>query len=166
MNLLIVRHAIAEDREEFAQTGKDDSLRPLTDKGDRRMRRAAAGIKTCLPDVDVVATSPFARAVQTAAIVANVYGLTPIESHVLVPAAEPQEFADWLEERDQEETLVAVGHEPHLGSLVSWLLAGGNADFFGLKKGGACLLSWLQGERRAWLQWSLTPRQLRRIGSK
>ena len=166
MNLLIVRHAIAEDREEFAQTGKDDSLRPLTDKGDRRMRRAAAGIKTCLPDVDVVATSPFARAVQTAAIVANVYGLTPIESHVLVPAAEPQEFTDWLEERDQEETLVAVGHEPHLGSLVSWLLAGGNADFFGLKKGGACLLSWLQGERRALLQWSLTPRQLRRIGSK
>jgi len=30
MDLLIVRHAIAEDREEFARSGKDDVLRPIT----------------------------------------------------------------------------------------------------------------------------------------
>jgi phosphohistidine phosphatase SixA len=41
VDLLVIRHAIAEDREVFAGTGKDDSLRPLTDRG-RGMRRPLA----------------------------------------------------------------------------------------------------------------------------
>ena len=32
MELVVVRHAIAEDREAFARTGKDDAARPLTRK--------------------------------------------------------------------------------------------------------------------------------------
>ena len=41
MRLLVIRHAPAEDRDEFAKTGKDDSERPLTDDGKAQMRRAA-----------------------------------------------------------------------------------------------------------------------------
>ena len=37
MELLIIRHAIAEDRDEFAESGKSDDERPLTDAGSRRM---------------------------------------------------------------------------------------------------------------------------------
>jgi phosphohistidine phosphatase SixA len=33
MLLVVIRHAIALTREEFARTGRDDSLRPLSDRG-------------------------------------------------------------------------------------------------------------------------------------
>jgi phosphohistidine phosphatase len=33
MNLLVIRHAIAEDKEAFAKTGRNDDLRPLTEAG-------------------------------------------------------------------------------------------------------------------------------------
>ena len=69
MNLLVIRHAVAEDRETFAEQGKDDSLRPLTDDGRRKMQRAARGIQSMVPSVGVIATSPFVRATQTAQVV-------------------------------------------------------------------------------------------------
>ena len=41
MELYLVRHAIAEDREDFAKKNQDDSLRPLTVKGRKRMQKVA-----------------------------------------------------------------------------------------------------------------------------
>ena len=73
MQVLVVRHAIAEQREEFARTGKDDSQRPLTHDGRRKMRRGAVGLRAVVPAIDVLATSPLLRAVQTAEILAAVY---------------------------------------------------------------------------------------------
>lgn len=73
MQVLVVRHAIAEQQEEFARTGKDDSQRPLTDDGRRKVRRGAAGLRAVVPAIDVLATSPLLRAVQTAEILAAVY---------------------------------------------------------------------------------------------
>ena len=48
MRLLVVRHAIAEDREAFARSHKDDADRPLTSEGRRKMERAALGLKELL----------------------------------------------------------------------------------------------------------------------
>src|SRR5262245_49797749 len=58
MHLLVVRHAIAEDKDVFARTGRSDDLRPLTDDGRAKMRRAADGLRSVAPEVDLVATSP------------------------------------------------------------------------------------------------------------
>jgi len=44
MQLVVIRHAIAMEREEFAPTGRDDSLRPLTDKGKAKMKKAGTAI--------------------------------------------------------------------------------------------------------------------------
>jgi len=66
MQLLLIRHAIAEDRFEFARTGQSDYYRPLTERGRARMARGATGLRTLVPDIDVLATSPLTRAVQTA----------------------------------------------------------------------------------------------------
>src|SRR5262249_31041428 len=74
MKLLLIRHAIAEEREDFARTGKDDRLRPLTDEGRKRMKQAARGLLETLPEIDLLATSPLTRAAQTGAIVDSVYG--------------------------------------------------------------------------------------------
>ena len=36
MRVLLIRHAIAEDRADFAKTGQDDGLRPLARDGRRK----------------------------------------------------------------------------------------------------------------------------------
>lgn len=62
MELLIIRHAIAEDPVEHAKRGRGDDERPLTAKGVERMRQGAAGLRRLVPRVDVLAASPLARA--------------------------------------------------------------------------------------------------------
>ena len=49
MKILVVRHGPAGDREEWERTGKDDSLRPLTAKGKKEVRKAAAGLVRLVP---------------------------------------------------------------------------------------------------------------------
>ena len=165
MRLLAVRHAIAEEPEVFARTGRDDRLRPLTDEGRKRMRRGARGLRALVPQIDLLATSPLIRAAQTGAILDAVYGDLPtVESEELAPEATPQDFLAWLRER-REETVAVVGHEPSLSLIVSWLLTGGERRILALRKGGACLLQF-DGEPAAGaatLLWALTPAQLRAL---
>ena len=77
MDLLIIRHAIAERREVFAQAGEADSARPLVAKGRKRMKQVVRGLKGLVPTIDVLATSPYLRAAQTAEIVAAAEELAP-----------------------------------------------------------------------------------------
>lgn len=165
MRLLAVRHAIAEEPEEFARTGRDDRLRPLTDEGRKRMRRGARGLRSLVPQIDLLATSPLIRAAQTGAILDAVYGDLPaVEIEQLAPEATPQDFLAWLRTR-REETIAVVGHEPSLSLIVSWLLTGGDRRILAMRKGGACLLD-LGGEPAegaATLLWALTPAQLRAL---
>jgi phosphohistidine phosphatase len=165
MRLLLIRHAIAEEREDFTRTGKDDRLRPLTDEGRKKMKQAARGLRTLVPEVDLLATSPLTRAAQTGAILDSVYGgLSVEEIEQLSPETTPAAFHLWLRQR-KEETVAAVGHEPSLSQILSWLLTGTERHFFAFRKGGACLLD-LPGEMgagTATLCWALTPAQLRRL---
>ncbi|MDH3366486.1 MAG: histidine phosphatase family protein, partial [Gemmatimonadota bacterium] len=69
MQLLVVRHAIAEDRDIFAAAGREDDERPLTEEGTRRMAAGAVGLVRVVPRLDAVASSPLVRAVQTAEII-------------------------------------------------------------------------------------------------
>lgn len=168
MELLVIRHGVAEDREVFAATGKDDSLRPLTKDGRWKMERVARGLRRLLPSLDIVATSPFTRAAQTAKIVAAAYSDVDVERlDALTPQASPRTFVAWLREREAEDRVAIVGHEPHLGSLVYWLLTGDTAeDRIVLRKGGACLLTFDVKPQagRATLIALLTPSLLRRLG--
>jgi len=75
VRILVVRHGPAGDREEWERTGKDDSLRPLTPKGKKEVRKAAAGLVRLIPSLDLIATSPWTRAAQTAEIVNREYGV-------------------------------------------------------------------------------------------
>jgi phosphohistidine phosphatase len=97
MFLYIVRHAIAEEREEFAKKKLEDSLRPLTIKGKKRMQKIISKLKTELKELDLVVTSPFVRAKQTAVLISDMVGKPKvIESAELVPHAAPQAFVRWL----------------------------------------------------------------------
>ena len=166
MRLLIVRHAIAEDRETFALAGRDDSLRPLTDDGRRKMRRAAAGLASLVESLAVIATSPFTRAAETATILAAAFsGPGPMNIDALAPDAHPDALLRALPHLDASATIALVGHEPQLSRLAAWLLIGELRPFVVLKKGGACLVEFAEAPRAGGgsLLWSLTPSQLRRL---
>ena len=166
MKLLLIRHAIAEERDDFARTGKDDRLRPLTDEGRKKMKQAARGLRSLVPDIDLLATSPLTRASQTAAILDYVYGgLDEVEIEQLSPETTPEDFLRWLR-RQKADLVAAVGHEPSLSEILSWLLTGAEGRLFAFRKGGACLLEFQNGEPTAGdatLLWALTPAQLRTL---
>jgi phosphohistidine phosphatase len=166
MKLLVIRHAIAEDSKEAA--GGDDAERALTPRGRRRMRAAARGLCRVAPAVDMLATSPLTRAVQTADIVAAAYkDLKVVKLGHLAPDTSIHALLKWLQERKHESAVALVGHEPQLGVFVSWMLTGLQDSFVRLKKGGACLVELNEQVRpgRGRLLWSLAPAQLRQLGS-
>jgi len=166
MKLLVIRHAIAEDREEWAFSGKPDAERPLTKDGRDRMRRSARGLHAIVSRLDLVATSPLLRAVQTAEMVADEYGgreLTIVQE--LSPEYQPESLLPWLRAHERDTTVAVVGHEPHLSFLVGWLLTGRHESFVEMKKGGACLLEFDDppAAGNATLVWSLAPGHLREL---
>ena len=171
MNLLVIRHAIAEDKEKFAATGRNDDQRPLTDAGRAKMRRGAQGLRTVVGKVAVLASSPLLRARETAEIVGPALGVSRVEIvEALRPDREYDELIAWLDERaepnDDAYTVAVVGHEPHLSGLVTWLMTGRDDSRVELKKGGVCLLHF-DGEAKkgtAILRWLVTPSQLRGLG--
>ena len=166
MRLLVIRHGVAGDRDEFAFTGRPDAERPLTKDGREKMKRAAAGLVSIVPDIDLMATSPLVRAVQTAEIVADAYGGRDI---VTVDELSPERAADdllpWLRSHDPEASIAVLGHDPHLNFLVGWLVTGRHENFVDMKKGGAVLLEFDDppAAGAAMLLWSLQPAHLRRL---
>jgi phosphohistidine phosphatase len=165
VKLLVVRHAVAMEKEEFALTGQSDDLRPLTTEGIEEMERVAAGLRAEVKKLDVLATSPLERARQTAAIVATAYQIGPTEvTDSLVPGASLESFEEWCASLGDRKTIAVVGHEPHLSRLVTWLMTGTPESAIRLRKAGACLLEFESEVRRdsGELNWLLTPRQLAR----
>ena len=163
MRLLVVRHAIAEDRETFGATGRDDASRPLTDGGKRKMNRAARGLRHLVPTIDALVASPLTRAQETAEIIREAYNLDRVETAAELEPDRP--LGDVLAglARYSGELVTVVGHEPQLSRLVTYLVAGVDRSGVELKKGGACLLEF-DGRLRAGggeLLWALRPANLR-----
>ena len=163
MELLVVRHAIAEDREVFAATGREDALRPLTAEGTRKMKRTARGLREVVPTIDMLVSSPFTRANETAEILRREYDLDRVETaRELEPETALNDVATWLGQLDHN-VVAIVGHEPHLGRLVTYLITGSERPGVELKKGGACLIEF-EGKPRAGsgrLAWAIPPGILR-----
>jgi phosphohistidine phosphatase len=167
MDLLVIRHAIAGDRAEWAKTGRPDHERPLTPEGRERMQEIARGLRRLVPELDLLATSPFVRAVETADVVAEAYeGLEIVDAPPLAHGGTPDDVRAWLAARP-EQRIAVVGHEPDLGELASWFVFGSPSAGIGLKKGGACLLRFAGPPQRgaAELKWLLPPKVLRRVAS-
>jgi phosphohistidine phosphatase len=167
MQILIIRHAKAGQRGLLGFIGKKDAARPLTDVGRRDMRKAARGLQKLVPEVDVLATSPLARARETADIVSRRYDNIPVmELAALAPGGSKEDVLAWLRDQKATATVALVGHEPDLGMLSSWLLGGGAESFLSLKKGAACLIEMSEtptpGSGR--LEWLLPPAALRKHG--
>jgi phosphohistidine phosphatase len=166
MQLLIIRHADAGDAEQFALTRQPDSKRPLSDKGREQMDSASRALCLLVPKINLLAASPYVRAMQTAEIVLTRYPNAAREiTDTLVPEKDPESFIRWLRAQGSREVVAAVGHEPHLSTLITWLVAGADQSRVELKKGGACLMSFRQPPAKgtAMLEWLLTGKQLAKL---
>lgn len=158
MKLYLVRHAIAEDSANY----EDDSLRPLTDKGRERMKKIAAALREIGVQPDLIVSSPFVRANQTASVLAQAlkYREQIVYSDSLAPMGEAGDMIGEINEKYSVDELMLVGHEPSLSSLAGLLLAGDAEIAINLKKGGVCCLSAddLHYDRKAVLEWLITPK--------
>jgi len=169
MDLILIRHARAFDRD--AAAWPDDSRRPLTASGREEFAHLAKRLGRIAPQVELVESSGYTRAWQTAQIAAEHAGWpTPsrLERLESAPSAEA--------ESERIESLVRalagmrgidaaawVGHEPMLSRLASRLLTersdGLAIDF---KKGAACALR-VRSPDRCELLWMITPRLVSRM---
>jgi phosphohistidine phosphatase len=160
MKLYLVRHAIAEDV--GTADYEDDSLRPLTEKGRDKMKKIASALNDLGIEPDLIVSSPYVRASQTASILAKVlkYREEIAVSNSLVPMGQPNDMIGEINEKYSVDELMLVGHEPSLSTLASVLLAGDPNISINLKKGGVCCLSVdnLHYDRKAVLEWLVTPK--------
>ena len=166
MNLLIIRHAIAEEWDAYDRLSKSDGRRALTAEGRAKMIRGAKGLHRLVRALDFIVCSPLVRAQQTAEIVATEYGMEIGDiTEALEPDARLDHFTKWAERYASKEMVAVVGHEPHLSTLVTWLLAGIDESRIAFKKGGACLLTCdgIPEAGNAVLQWMMTPAALREL---
>lgn len=166
MDIYIIRHAIAVD--EGTSGYEDDSTRPLTDKGRKKMRQIAKGLRSLGVKFDLILSSPYLRARETAEIVADIFKMKKKVAFTdnLIPMGEPDLLIAELNEKDSIQSVALVGHEPHLSNLVGLLTTEGKQLDVTIKKGGVCWLSAddLHQEHRATLEWLLTPGMLVEIG--
>ena len=167
MEFYVLRHAIAVPH--GAEGYERDSDRPLTERGAKKMRRIARGFRAVGISPEVLLTSPFPRALQTAEIVAKELKLKKdlvLTKHLAV-GGDPERLIDEINAGYSGASAVMVcGHEPYLSQLIAVLLGGSAGIDITMKKGGVCKLTigTLQYDRCATLEWLLTPRVLTRIG--
>src|SRR5271167_4521086 len=165
MELYIVRHGIAVDRED--PNCPADPERFLTEEGIEKSRQVAKGVAEIASIPDLILTSPYLRAAQTAELFAGVleYAKQKIhKSDLLLPGAEPlQLFRELAKDKDLS-TVFIFGHAPHLDDLLATAI-GTKHHISSLKKAGVALVELKRmvppsGE----LVWLATPKLLRKAG--
>ena len=130
MDLILWRHC-------DAAPGVPDELRPLTPLGHKQAAKMARWLNGRLPAGCRIIVSPALRAQQTAQALERAFEtVQEIGSGASVAAV--LEAVHWP--RAVEPALV-VGHQPTLGRVASFLLAGDETDR-ALRTGGVC---WLAG---------------------
>ena len=167
MEIYILRHGIAVEPGTAGYA--DDSERPLTSKGERKLTRITEAMKAMELSFDRILSSPYVRARQTAEIVAEAFGAAKkldFSDH-LTPNGSSKKLIEFLNQIEPlPNSVLLVGHEPHLSGLISRLVSGNVALALELKKGGLCKLTTgsLKYGRCATLEWLLTPRQMALMG--
>lgn len=163
MILYMIRHGIAVDRTD--PKCPPEAERPLTAKGVQKTRLAALGLRALDAKPDVIFTSPYVRAAETAEIFAEALGCSVEQirtSEALKPAENPADFLKELA-RVHAKEVAFFGHAPHVDLMLAYL-AGARGPFTELKKAGAACFERTAAHGRWKLLWVLTPKMLRELG--
>jgi phosphohistidine phosphatase len=163
MRLYIVRHGIAIDRDDPKCPA--DPERYLTDEGVEKTRRVAEGLASLGADPDLLLSSPYVRAWQTAEIFAAAldYSNGKIrKTDHLLPGAQPAALFRELAKERNARCVFLFGHAPNVDEVLAAAL-GVNHHVTSLKKAGVALLELKQVSPAAGeLLWLATPKLLKR----
>jgi phosphohistidine phosphatase len=160
--LYLIRHAVAKER---GSEWPDDNLRPLSEDGIKRMKKAAGGLAALGIRFDLVLSSPLVRARQTADIVVAAFQPKPplAIAESLSPEGEYGDVMTDLRKHARKTRIALVGHEPNIGELAARLM--GARGTFEFKKGAVCRIDVeaLPPARPGTLIWLLSPAVLRAV---
>ena len=157
IDVFILRHGEAGNRMAGVE---EDSERPLTPSGRIEMQKIARALKTVGLQTDRVYTSPLRRARETADIAARILKIPILEEwDELKPDGRREVLYRKLARLEQNSTLILVGHEPHLSSMIGEIIGTPGARI-ALKKGGLAKVRITSFTPRVSgeLRWLLTPK--------
>lgn len=137
MRVLVIRHAIAQERADFKSF--NDDLRPLTAKGKKEFEKVSKCYKKIYPDVEEFYSSSLLRATETADILKKKYKKNYKIIEELRPECSAQTLLKKLK-KSKKDFVAIVGHEPSLSTFIGQAITGKEKSIVELKKGGACLL--------------------------
>jgi len=114
MEIYLLRHGIAED-------GYPDAQRALTAEGKEKLRRV---LKRSGATPSLILSSPYRRAMETAAIAAEVlgYGGEIERAESLTPDGSPSGVWEEVRARKDEDAILLASHEPLLSATVAHFL--------------------------------------------
>jgi phosphohistidine phosphatase len=165
MQLYIVRHGIAIDRED--PKCPPDPERYLTEEGVEKTKQVAKGMASLGITGDLLLTSPYVRAAQTAEIFASAldYAKQKIrQTDLLLPGAEPFLLFRELAKDKQASSVFLFGHAPQLDDVIATAL-GSKKHVTTLKKAGVALVELKRiSPPIGVLVWLAIPKLLRRAG--
>jgi phosphohistidine phosphatase len=148
MDLILWRHAEAGDN--FSDPVADLE-RPLRLKGERQAQRVADWLNQFLPDSARIMSSPALRCMQTAAAL----GRRVKKVAALGPDGDVEGLLAAARWPDSKEAVLVVGHQPTLGRVAAYLMAGEAARFgepWSVKKGSVWWLRHRPREERSEVQ--------------
>ena len=160
MRIYILRHGNAEN----PAHRKTDEERELTDEGRAEVSAVARRANHAKVRPDLVISSPYIRAVQTAQIAADEleYSDQIARSRVLEPDSDPQSVWEEIRTHTAVAQLLLVGHEPLLSRTVAHLLG---CPSLVVKMATGTMVSVetedFAKQPRAVLRWMLTPKLAR-----
>lgn len=140
MDLIFLRHGLAEGH--FSQDQDTDFERVLTPDGISELKSTFKLFKRSCKKIDVIFSSPLARAIQSAEILWEHYPKSDLELMAdLDILDDPLHLVEYISFLPTDGTYAFVGHDPHLTRVIAALLAlNPEHDFMKIKKGGLCVL--------------------------
>ncbi len=164
MEIILMRHAKAEEKNLIKYP--NDELRPLTDDGKEIQKNISKAMKKIAKNIDIILTSPFLRAKQTAEITAFYLGLVDkMEStDYLGNDFTIENIAALIQEKSlTENRVLLIGHEPNLSQIAGYYL--GNEINLQFKKSGIMIITFAESphQNQGFLRSFYRPKELLQI---
>jgi len=168
MIIIFVRHATAMDKKKFAKSGNPDSERPLTAKGLKDINRIGKILKKhIIEKVDVIYSSPYKRAMQTAEVLSGIYKKDIKKAEFLsADETDYNQMLSLLLKQPNKSVIIMVGHNPSLGNLIGKLVVNRPVPVVSLDKSGVAVVRLEKGGSRiksAELVWILRADVLKKM---
>ena len=140
MDLILWRHAEAEDWPEGNPQAASDLERSLTARGEKQAARMATWLDRQLPEGARIVVSPARRCEQTALALGRKYRVRS----ELAPGASAAQLLELVQWPFSKTPILVIGHQPTLGQAIAQLLGLRESDC-PVKKGA---LWWLRSRDR------------------